>query len=132
MKIIKAKTFIATSVIGLQRGYSNKLIDIETFKDVLLEAQKSVSEHYNVSLSVKLTACDILFLGQEEPSLTLSIIQYPKFLQPEAILKEAFTKLITKLMIDLDQNRIVIQFPDETIMLEQTDAIDHKITLKQN
>lgn len=128
MKIIKAKTFIATAVIGLQRGYSNELIDIETFKHVLLAAQKSVFEHYNVSLSVKLTACDILFLGQQEPSLTLSIIQYPKFPQPETILKEAFTKLITKLMIDLEQNRIVIQFPDETIMLEQTDAIDHKIT----
>ena len=77
---------------------------------------------------MKLTACEILFLGQEEPSLTLSIIQYPKFPQPETILKEAFTKLITKLMIDLEQNRIVVQFPDETIMLEQTDAIDHKIT----
>ena len=30
-------------------------------------------------------------------------------------------------MIELEQNRTVIQFLDETIMLEQTDTINHKI-----
>jgi hypothetical protein len=129
MKIIKTKTFLANAVIGLQRGCSNEIIEIETFKDVLLQAQKLVYEQYNVGLSVKITACDILFLGQEEPSVDIQIIQYPKFPQTEETFKKVFLEFIEILMLELEQNRVVIVFTDETIMLEQSDAIDQKIQL---
>lgn len=127
MKILKEKTFHAKAVLGLQKGYSNELISIENFKTNLLKAQKKIVDKFGVGLSIQLTPCTIFFLGQDEPSISLEIIQYPKFPQPEPILKETFIQLIADMMIELEQNRTVIQFLDETIMLEQTDTINHKI-----
>lgn len=127
MKILKEKTFHAKAVLGLQKGYSNELISIEDFKTNLLKAQKKIVDKIGVGLSIQLTPCTIFFLGQDEPSISLEIIQYPKFPQPEPILKETFIQLIADMMIELEQNRTVIQFLDETIMLEQTDTINHKI-----
>ena len=127
MKILKEKTFHAKAVLGLQKGYSNELISIEDFKTNLLKAQKKIVNKFGVGLSIQLTPCTIFFLGQDEPSISLEIIQYPKFPQPEPILKETFIQLIADMMIELEQNRTVIQFLDETIMLEQTDTINHKI-----
>lgn len=127
MKILKEKTFHAKTVLGLQKGYSNELISIENFKTNLLKAQKKIVDKFGVGLSIQLTPCTIFFLGQDEPSISLEIIQYPKFPQPEPILKETFIQLIADMMIELEQNRTVIQFLDETIMLEQTDTINHKI-----
>ncbi|MDP5027369.1 MAG: hypothetical protein NWQ14_04025 [Flavobacterium sp.] len=127
MKILKEKTFHAKAVLGLQKGYSNELISIEDFKTNLLKAQKKIVDKFGVGLSIQLTPCTIFFLGQDEPSISLEIIQYPKFPQPEPILKETFIQLIADMMIELEQNRTVIQFLDETIMLEQTDTINHKI-----
>lgn len=127
MKILKEKTFHAKAVLGLQKGYSNELISIEDFKTNLLKAQKKIVDKFGVGLSIQLTPCTIFFLGQDEPSISLEIIQYPKFPQPEPILKETFIQLIAYMMIELEQNRTVIQFLDETIMLEQTDTINHKI-----
>ncbi|EAZ94726.1 hypothetical protein FBBAL38_13110 [Flavobacteria bacterium BAL38] len=127
MKNLKEKTFHAKAVLGLQKGYSNKIISIEDFKTNLLKAQKKIVDKFGVGLSIQLTPCTIFFLGQDEPSISLEIIQYPKFPQPEPILKETFIQLIADMMIELEQNRTVIQFLDETIMLEQTDTINHKI-----
>ena len=38
-------------------------------------------------------------------------------------------RFIETLMVELEQNRVVIVFHDETIMLEQSDIIDPKINI---
>ena len=129
MNIIKNKTFTANAVIGLVRGYSQKKISIVEFKKVLLSAQQKIQEQHAIGLSVKLTSTEIIFLGQEEPSIDLQIIQYPKFPQTEEMLKKVFLELIEILMLELEQNRVVIVFTDETIMLEQSDIIDPNIQI---
>ena len=129
MKIIKNKTFTANAVIGLVRGYSQKKISIVEFKKVLLSAQQKIREQHAIGLSVKLTSTEIIFLGQEEPSIDLQIIQYPKFPQTEEVLKKVFLEFIEILMIELEQNRVVIVFTEETIMLEQSDIIDPNIQI---
>ena len=129
MNIIKNKTFTANAVIGLVRGYSQKKISIVEFKKVLLSAQQKIREQHAIGLSVKLTSTEIIFLGQEEPSIDLQIIQYPKFPQTEEVLKKVFLEFIEILMIELEQNRVVIVFTDETIMLEQSDIIDPNIQI---
>jgi hypothetical protein len=129
MNIIKNKTFTANAVIGLVRGYSQKKISIVEFKKVLLSAQQKIREQHAIGLSVKLTSTEIIFLGQEEPSIDLQIIQYPKFPQTEEVLKKVFLELIEILMLELEQNRVVIVFTDEIIMLEQSDIIDPNIQI---
>jgi hypothetical protein len=127
MKTTICKTFTAKATIGLFKGYSKELISIEVFKEVLLEAQQKIKTDFNIALSTKLTPCEILFLGQEEPSMELQFIQYPKFPVEESVLKKAIIELTKLLMIKLEQNRVVIVFTDETVMLEQSTEIDPNI-----
>jgi hypothetical protein len=129
MNSVNCKTFIAQIAMGLFRGYSNISISIPEFKKALLKAQENIKIQYKIKLSAKLTMCEILFLGQEEPSVNLQFIQYPKFPQEESALKKAIVELTEQLMVELEQNRVVIVFADETIMLEQANAIDPKIQL---
>jgi len=129
MNLLSFKTFTAQMTIGLFRGYSNKSISIPEFKNALLKAQENIKALYKIELSAKITRCEILFLGQEEPSVDLQFIQYPKFPQEESALKKAIVDLTEQLMKELEQNRVVIVFSDETIMLEQSGAIDPKIQL---
>lgn len=129
MKSVSFKTFIAKVTIGLFSGYSNKSISVPEFKKALLKAQKNILAQYQIELSAKVIPCEILFLGQKEPSMELQFIQYPKFPQEESALKKAILALTEMMMLELEQNRVVIVFTDETIMLEQGDAIDPKIQL---
>ena len=127
MNRLITKTFTANATFGLQKGYTQELITLQEFKNALCIVQQETKKKFGLMLSTKITLCEIVFLGQEEPSITLDFIQYPKFPVEEKKLKQAILFLIEKLMIDLEQNRVVIIFPTETIMLEQTNEIDPRI-----
>jgi hypothetical protein len=129
MKKTIYKTFIAQVTIGLYKEYSKERFSLVEFKKALDFAQRKIKSEYNIALSVKVTLCEIVFLGQEEPSVNLQFIQYPKFPQEVSVLKKEIVKLTELLMLKMKQNRVVIVFTDETIMLEQSDAIDPNITL---
>ena len=129
MNTITSKTFTATATVGLYKAYSKELISINTFKKALYKAQEEIKKEFNVALSTKMTLCQIIFLGQEEPSVSLDFIQYPKFPKDEVVLQEAIMQLVQLLMESLDQNRIVIVFQNETICLEKSEEIDPKIQL---
>lgn len=129
ISIKSSKTFTAQVTIGLQKQYSTEIIPLNVLKEKLLKTQQTILEKYNVELSTKIRLCEIIFLGQDESSVELEFIQYPKFLQEESVLKNAIVELTKLLIIELDQNRVVIVFSDETIMLEQSDAIDPNIQL---
>jgi hypothetical protein len=129
MNSVTYKTFTAQITIGLFWGYSKKTISELEFKRALLKGQEQIKTQYKIELSAKLSRCKILFLGQEEPSMELQFIQYPKFPHEESELKKALITLTKLVMIELKQNRVVIVFTDETIMLEQSDIIDPNIKL---
>lgn len=129
MNHTSCKTFTAQVTIGLYKGYSKELISPKVVKSELLKAQKDIKEKHGIFLSTKIRTCEIVFLGQEEPVIELEFIQYPKLLQEEALLKKAIVSLTEMLLLKLEQNRIVIVFTDETVMLEQTEAIDPNIIM---
>lgn len=129
MKTIISKTFRASATFGLFKKYSSNLIHLEDFKKVLAEVQKAIYETKNIVLSTKITGCEIVCLGQEEPSVTLEWIQYPKFEIEENLLKEAIMELVKNLMDLLNQNRVVVVFDDTTTCLEVNSKIDPKIKL---
>ena len=129
MNRLITKTFTAQAVIGFYKGYSTELITFQEFKNALFIGQQKTKKQFNVMLSTKITLCEIVFLGQEEPSITIDFIQYPKFPVEEKLMKNAIIYLIEFLMDTLFQNRTVIVFSDETICLENTEAIDPKIDL---
>jgi hypothetical protein len=59
--------------------------------------------------------------------LKLNFINYPKFPLKETLLKKEIEKITKALMKEFDQNRVVIEYLDETVMLEGSDRIDPRI-----
>ena len=92
MKRESIKTFTAQFTLGLKAGYTERAISIDELKKVLTEAQKHVFNETSIKLSAKVTACDIVFSGQDEPSAELQFIQYPKFPVEESKLTVMFEK----------------------------------------
>lgn len=115
--------FSAFITIGLERGYSGELIHksdviswLQVWQDRLLKEKK-------VGLSVCVSECEIVFSGQVEPHLKMSMINYPRFSMKEEYLKDVIELLVRDLMEAFNQNRIVIEYLDETIMLENSPDI---------
>ena len=130
MNITKCKSLTASAVIGLNRDYTDKIISNAELKEAILNTQRTIKDTEGVTLSVKLTECAILFLGQDEPSVTLDFIQYPKFPYEEEVWTNAVVQFIKNIMAELEQNRTVIVFPETTLMLENSDRIDPKIKIQ--
>jgi hypothetical protein len=129
MNTLQVATFKASATFGLQKEYGSKLISATDFKTALAATQRLVYEELKVVLSTKITFCEIVCLGQEEPSVTLEWIQYPKFEYTTNELKNAIIRLVQLLMFALEQNRVVVIFPEETLCFEQSTIIDPKIKL---
>lgn len=129
MNIVTCKTFRANITVGLHKGYTNDLISWQTLKSEITKVQQLVKDKFNIVLSAKIYQCEIVCLGQEEPSATIEFIQYPKFQIEEEQLKNAILYFTEQLQTILEQNRVVIVFNDETIMLEKSSNIDPAIKL---
>lgn len=129
MNIVICKTFKANITFGLNKGYTSELISWQTFKKEITKVQQLVKDKFNIVLSAKIYLSEIVCLGQEEPSATIEFIQYPKFQVEEEQLKNAILYFTKELQKILEQNRVVIVFNDETIMLEKTSEIDPLIKL---
>lgn len=86
------------------------------------ESEKFVTEHQgNIN--------DITVYGQDEPSVTLSFINYPKFPVNKTVFQKGVEFIAKSLLSMLKQNRIGIVFNNETFMLERNEEIDKKIDL---
>lgn len=129
MKKVICDTYHASAVIGLQKGYSGEMLTMEAFRAALLKAQAILKDNTGILLSVKLTPCEIVFLGQEEPSVTLEFINYPRYPLPYEQWKHGVLTLTEHLMRLLHQNRVVVVFPGETVMFEESEATDPRIRL---
>lgn len=77
----------------------------------------------NIHLSCSITKCEIVLSGQIEKHLKIGFINYPKFQLKHSILKTEIENLAQRLMNEFKQNRIVVEYIDETVMFEKTDKI---------
>lgn len=127
MEITSITTFTATITIGLEIGYSKKVYNKESLIYELQEYQKQRIDEANIYLSASVSECNIVLSGQYEKHLKIEFINYPKFPLEVEVLKEEIIKLGLHLLNKRQQNRTVIVFPDETIMLEIDAAIDPRI-----
>jgi hypothetical protein len=65
--------------------------------------------------------------GQVEPHYKIEFINYPRFPLEQLVFKEEITQLGSHLMSVFTQNRIVITFHNEIVMLEKNQGIDPRI-----
>lgn len=131
MNIQKSQTkpFFAKVTIGLEKGYTGNRIEKSSVIKFIKNYQDHLIKDKNVMLSVSLSECTIIFSGQEEPHLNLNFINYPKFPLEETVLKSEIEIMTKSLMSEFKQNRVVIEYIDETIMFEKSFEIDSRIKL---
>lgn len=129
MNKVVVESYIGVITIGLERGYSGILISREEVIGYLQEYQKSRASGSQVYLSASVTECDIVLNDQVEPHLKLEFINYPKFPLSYSVFKQEVIDCGVYLMEMMEQNRIVIVFTDETIMLEKSEQVDPRVLL---
>jgi hypothetical protein len=127
MEKISTKPFSATINIGLEYGYTKRPIDQKDIISHIQEYQDYLIKNQGIYLSCSVTNCDIVLSGQIEPHLKIGFINYPKFQIEHDVMRTEIQKLTESLMKKFEQNRIVIEFSDETIMFEEAVIIDNRI-----
>ncbi|WP_367755841.1 hypothetical protein [Flavobacterium sp. WC2430] len=127
MKTKAIKTFTAVITLGLEIGYSKELYKKSFLIQTLQEYQRHRIDEASIYLSASITECIIVLGGQEEKHLKLEFINYPRFPLDVEVFKNEIIKLGSHLLNQMQQNRTVIVFTDETIMLEVDEGIDPRI-----
>ena len=127
MNIKIIKTFQASICLGLETGYTGKLYNKELIIEELQVYQKNKIQHDKIYLSASVSECNIVLSGQNEKHLKLDFINYPKFEMTKKNFKKEVIDLAKHLLIKMQQNRTVVVFTDETIMIEVEKNIDPKI-----
>lgn len=123
--------FSATVTLGLELGYTGKSIEKTKIIECIQDYQNELIQEKDLVLSASLSECTIVLSGQVEPHFKLNFINYPKFPMEEHILKIEIENLTKKLMEKFQQNRVVIEYFDETILLEKSALIDPRIMRQQ-
>ena len=122
--------FSAKITIGLERGYKKERIEKSSIIEYIQKKQNELIINKNIYLSASISECEIVLSGQVEPHLTISFINYPKFPLQGDELKTEIENLTKSLILEFKQNRVVIEYLDETVMFEQNDSIDPRIISK--
>jgi hypothetical protein len=121
------KTFTGVITLGLEIGYSKEFYNKDFLIQTLQGYQKQRINEANIYLSASVSECSIVLSGQEEKHVKFEFINYPKFPLEVEVFKKEITKLGAHLLNVMKQNRTVIVFTDETVMLEIDEAIDPRI-----
>ena len=129
-KNVSISHFKSEITIGLEEGYTQKMIDKSEVIGFLQKFQDNLIEKEDIYLSAKVTACDIVLSGQIEPHLSISFLNHPKYPLNLDKLKGILEHLVMELMKRFKQNRIVLVHSDETVMFESSDQIDNRIKIK--
>ena len=128
MNTISTHKWSACITIGMQKGYTDERISLKEIKSYLQEIQEIQIKREQLYLSANVFLSDIVLSGQDEPHVNFNFINYPRFLSTEIQLKNGVLEIARYLMDKMVQNRIVISFDKEIVMLEISDQIDENIT----
>ncbi|WP_347175541.1 hypothetical protein [Polaribacter uvawellassae] len=121
------KPFSANVTFGLELGYTGELLEKAKIIKYIQKIQNELIKNKDIFLSVSISECNIVMSGQVEPHLLLSFINYPKFPLKIEVLKYEIEELTRELMSEFKQNRTIIEYLDETVMLEKNKKIDPRI-----
>lgn len=119
--------FKATVTFGLQRHYTDEILSKEAIFREINKYQKRLQDEKDFLLSISVSETLILLNSQREPHLVFNFINYPLSPLPVQELKQIIEHFVEHLMTLFQQNRVVIEYLDETTMLEFSSDVDPKI-----
>ena len=124
---ISSHPFFASFTLGLKIRFPQQILDKSAVITYLQTYQNQLIKEKNIKLSACVTECSIVLSGQDEPHLKFGFINYPRFPEDTKVLKLEVEKLARYMKEVCEQNRVVIEFDDETVMYEMSDEIDPDI-----
>lgn len=114
--------------LGLESGYTQKSIQVVDYIQAIQTYQHNLIESKRIYLSVSVSETRIVLDGQNEPHVRLEFLNYPRFPLAKELFKSEVIALVEHLMEIFQQNRTVIVFTDETIMLQGSNEVDPRIS----
>jgi hypothetical protein len=127
MEIISTAHYHGTITIGLQKGYTREPIPVEYVYDALAYYQKKLISDHKLYLSANCIESMIVLSGQREPHLNIRFINYPRFPLEEAVFKKHVLDIAVYLKANFEQKRLVIEFHDGCVMMQEGEEIDPEI-----
>jgi hypothetical protein len=133
-RVVVQNPYSATIALGLRRGYSLQIIHEAEIISSLQRLQDDLIAQKKIYLSANCYTSNVILSGQVEPHMNLTFINYPRFQLnaddrvAEALFKTAVEDIARELMAEFGQNRLVIQFHDSNVMLEQSSDVDPAIS----
>lgn len=128
-KEIKHKTYTAKVNIGLKKNYDNTYYEKKEYIEYLQNYQSNLIKEQKIHLSATVQKFELVYGNLVEKHLVLNFVNYPKFPLEINIFKKNINLLAKKMMEQFDQNRIMIEYTDETIVFEKDETIAPKISL---
>jgi hypothetical protein len=130
-RIIQKKTvstYQATINLGLKKFFSEELIPAAEVIAYIQHYQKKRGEDAERLISLNIQQTSIVCMDQNEPHLMIQFINYPKSDLNNHDIKAEAIHLAENLMREFNQHRSVIVCTDETVLLEENDKLDYRIT----
>jgi len=120
MKILKS--YNVQIWVGLKETYNDE--KIHSLDDVRLICDEWVSE---IKDCITITPTEFRYVDGFEKGVIVGYIQYPRFERTEVDIKSRAIRLGERLMLGLNQYRVTITTPDESIMLsnESVNRLDN-------
>lgn len=117
-KMKSSKSYFAKIYTGLREGYGDMVHGVT-------EVQSICQEYVDrVGLCVTVTPTRFVYVNGSEPGCIVGLINYPRFPETDARIRELALRLAGELGSRLGQNRISIGFPDDTVMLDREDMAE--------
>ncbi len=129
MEFISAPKFTATITIGLRRRYTIEPINVTSVYDELNRLQDELIKEKQIYLSANCYESMIVLSGHREPHLNIRFINYPRFPIKEGDFNIELKNLACQLMKSFDQNRLIIEFDSEIIMIQVNEEVDQGIAM---
>lgn len=110
-----ATTFQAQIYVGLRPGYHGPVHPVS-------HAVQIVHAYCDqVGWGLTVTPTTFVYTGGSEPGVIVGVIQYPRFPMETAEIIRRTMELARRLLKGLDQERLTVVMPGETIMIEKED-----------
>ena len=112
-------TFTATIWVGVKEHYA------PTPPADWHERACAVLQEYvdAVGLCVTFTPTEFLYTKGNEPGFCVGLINYPRFPSSPEVVKSHAIELARRLLLEFKQFKVSVVFPDETIMVEESDYV---------
>jgi len=106
------ETITAKIFLGLREGYGDRVHNIDEVKDFL--------QRYTDRISLCLTVTPTTFIYKDgrEDGVIIGLINYPRFPTTREKLKQTAEEIANMCKEEYKQNRVSIEYQDQTVMLE--------------